>query len=449
MKPTVFIFWLVVLLFTGIACTDTPSVEKPEGKDIPLALEEKISFGHFFPQRELATTVEKDSQAFQNIPKELQAVEFKSFTFHLAQAYYQDYVKGAISEQEFQLLQQIYRIDTTQLSSSAVPSTVYIAIGELRNGNRALVVDTNLDLDFANEEVHEYDYPMQFIDDEDEAFYQQNKVDFLPKASIYYGAEAHEKFTLLLDPYEEDMQGASYVGKYFLSVSIPTILTQEISIQGQAYVVEAKSSFTQVETNPERLEFLFLKKEDADSLVSETNLQRYQWKDTVHLHNFDFQLQLQDKNLLLKNLGYNDRPTGIRAGYYLPPIQAKDMDGEAYKAKDYQGKHQLFFCWTSWSIASLEEVSALQQLRKDYPQVAIIGVITDSNQAAVERLIARQGMDWPTLFSPADAPTKHNPTLQWQVMSFPTYMLVDKEQKILYRTHHLKEIRKMLQQLEE
>ena len=55
-------------------------------------------------------------------------------------------------------------------------------------------------------------------------------------------------------------------------------------------------------------------------------------------------------------------------------------------------------------------------------------------------MIARQQMDWNTLFATAEAKDSEKPALQFKVMSFPTYILVNEDQQIIKRTHHLKEV---------
>jgi len=55
-------------------------------------------------------------------------------------------------------------------------------------------------------------------------------------------------------------------------------------------------------------------------------------------------------------------------------------------------------------------------------------------------MIVRQEMNWKTLYAPSETANNLKPALQLKVMSFPTYILVNEEGKIIKRTHHLKEV---------
>ena len=427
------------------ACKETTSEQEKALKNIKLNLESKISYGHFYPQREPVNSISPDSIQFKNIPSEFNDYEIKLFIFNVAQAYYQDFINGNISKEEFSLLQQIYKIDTTQVSDAYIPSKVYIVIGELKNGNRALVVDTDLNLDFENEKIQEFEYPIQFIDEEDEAFYEENKVQFLPKTKVQFGTRKNEQFVLLLDPYNENIGISTTAEKYFLGLSIPHLKTQEFTIEDKIYVLEAKSNFTQLETNPKKLQFLVFEKKDSVEVGQEVNLLRFKLNDTLHLNQYDFKLVYEGEQFMLQNLGFNEKPTGVTEGFYLPQIHLDYLDGKPYSTKLYQGKQQLFYFWTTWSLPSLEDVDRLKKLQEENDELAVVGVAVDASQGAVERMIARQQMDWNTLFATAEAKDSEKPALQFKVMSFPTYILVNEDQQIIKRTHHLKEVVEVLE----
>lgn len=432
--------FFLLLIISFFSCENKSKKNDDQLIDIKLDLTNKLSFGHFFPQRELAITEDKAIVQPKNIPGEFVDYELKSFTFNIAKEYFKRFKKNEISVEEFQLLQQIYTIDTTQLSNQNLTSKVFMLIGELNNGRRAVVVDTDLNFDFLNEEIIEFEYPIQFIDEDDEAFYEQNKIDFLPKVTVKYGDNATREFVLLIDPYEGDMPSYSNSEKYFLSLSIPNLMTQEFQIKDKSYVLEAKSSFIQVENRPKNFQFVVFEKKDSLATSTELELLRFQLNDTINLNNYDFQLTYNNQGFNFKNLGYNDHPVGVTEGFFVPEIKADFLDGKPYSAKKFSDKFQLFYFWTTWNLASLEDVASLKQLQNEQNNVTIIGVASDANQGAVERMIARQDMSWNTLYTSPDNIKHQNLAVQFKVLSFPTYVLINPSGKIIKRTHHLKEI---------
>lgn len=436
---TCLLFTFLIFVFS---CKEASKNEAEILKDIVFDFENEVSFGHFLPQRELASKVSLDEVQLKNIPDVFADYEIKSFTFNVAQDYYQLYKKDEMAKEEFQLLQQIYSIDTTQLSDDFLATKVHIVMGELQNGNRAIVVDSDLNLDFKNERVQEFEYPMQFIDEEDEEYFEQNKIDFLPKVMVTYG-ENEEEFPLLLDPYKGDINTSFDDQKYFLSLSIPDLKTGEFQIKDKTYTLEAKTNFTQLKNSVEKFQFIVFEKKETSS-TEETNILEFRLNDIINLNGFDFQLIYENDNFVLKNLGYNTTPTGVEEGFYLPQIKTKYISGKKYNSEAYTNQFQLFYFWTTWSLESLEDVPQLKQLDENRTKLAVVGVAIDANQGAVERMIARQQMTWKTLYASPNQPNEEKPALQFKVMSFPTYLLVNPEGKIIKRTHHLKEVKEEL-----
>lgn len=314
----------------------------------------------------------------------------------------------------------------------------------MNNGNRAVVVDTDLDFDLKDEKIQEFEYPVRFIDDEDEDFYEKHKVEFLPKVYVNYGEDNADQFVLLLDPYEGDFLNSFASEKYFLSLSIPKLKTQKVQFEDKTYVIEAKSNFTQIETHPEKLQFLIFEEQDSLATNEDVNLLSFKLNDTINFYDYDFHLKYQNENFTLINLGFNDKPIGVQEGFFLPEIKTNYLDGKMCSKKEYEGKNQLFYFWTTWSLVHLEDLAQLKQLQKEHKNLAIIGVAVDTNQGAVERMVARQNMNWKTLYAPANSKDSEQPAIQFKVMSFPTYIMVDQNQKIIKRTHHLKEVTEIL-----
>jgi hypothetical protein len=434
------IYFLAFLILPFVACeeTNTKSNTNQVLEDINVVFKEQFSFGHFYPRREVVYNVQDKTLDFKNIPDNFTDYEIKSFNFNLAQSYYQDFKNQKISAEEFEMLQQIYKFEAPSLSSEPQASKVNILIGELENGNRAVVVDTNLDFDFADEEIQEFEYPIQFIDEEDEAFFEENKVELLLKAKVQAAQKPNINFNLLMNPYEGDLKNTNYTEKYFLSMSIPQLKTFEFQVADQNFVLEAKSNFTQYYNNPNNLQFLVYPKNDS----TETEIEplRFQLGEVIHLNDYDFKLTRQNGEFIFQNLGFNDTPTGVSEGFYLPEIKTHYLDAKPYSAEEYKDQFQLFYFWTTWSLPSLEGVADLKKLKEENPELAIVGVAVDANQGAVERMALRQQMPWKNLYAPTNSPNETKPAIQFKVMSFPTFILVNPEQKIIKRTHHLREV---------
>lgn len=92
MKYSIKISLILFIMYSFLGCKHKTKQEHVELKNIPLQLENKVSFGHFLPQRELAVLVDQEKVKLKNIPKEfidymklkaLLLILHKSITKHL------------------------------------------------------------------------------------------------------------------------------------------------------------------------------------------------------------------------------------------------------------------------------------------------------------------------------------------------------------------------------
>lgn len=103
-------------------------------------------------------------------------------------------------------------------------------------------------------------------------------------------------------------------------------------------------------------------------------------------------------------------------------------DGGTFRVADHRGKQVLLTFWASWCSPCRKELPALTTWARDHPNVAIVAVNVDRNQADAERFIEAVHFELPVAFDPN---AEH--LGQYGVTSMPTMFLFDARGSLVWR----------------
>ncbi|MBI1381577.1 MAG: redoxin domain-containing protein [Planctomycetaceae bacterium] len=121
------------------------------------------------------------------------------------------------------------------------------------------------------------------------------------------------------------------------------------------------------------------------------------------------------------------RPDGVP-----PDVLARDVDGQEVRLVHTRGMVTALLFWGTWSppsVALAKELVALERTYADAP-FTVLGVVTDSDREAYERVRADLGATWVDAWQ--ESPGGPWP-LAWGVREFPTLFLLDAEGRIRRR----------------
>jgi thiol-disulfide isomerase/thioredoxin len=105
----------------------------------------------------------------------------------------------------------------------------------------------------------------------------------------------------------------------------------------------------------------------------------------------------------------------------VPELQARDLQGRAWRLADLRGKAVLINFWASWCAPCQAEMPSLQTLADVMgpDELVVLAVNFKESAPVAQRFVQRTGLDLPVLLDPDGAIAR-----QWQVKVFPTTVLV-------------------------
>ncbi len=142
--------------------------------------------------------------------------------------------------------------------------------------------------------------------------------------------------------------------------------------------------------------------------------------------------------LYLQKLDITELPNGYKEGQQLRDYTFTDIEGNSQtmstllKNKDYL----LIDFWGTWCVPCLQLTPDLKRIHQEYPHIAILGVDFDFEKEPGVKYIKEKELDWTHVFIERvrkDTLLRKKLVGKLRVDNYPTFMLIDKDLKIVYR----------------
>jgi thiol-disulfide isomerase/thioredoxin len=119
---------------------------------------------------------------------------------------------------------------------------------------------------------------------------------------------------------------------------------------------------------------------------------------------------------------------GWSAGAAAAGFDLSDTQGRHHRLSDYAGRWIVLNFWATWCVPCIQEIPEIAQYHRDHPEVAVIGVAIDAEDAAkVKRFAQKVGHDFPLVLSD-DAVEKQLGAMR----ALPTTRIYDPHGKVVY-----------------
>ncbi len=434
-----FIYLILVLL---IGCSESNT-------DFVVKLDSQEGYGIFMPGNVILWP-SNDTLSYVNVPKDIEEYVVRSIPLQPAQYYWNKYLIGEINKERFDKIADHYKIDTTKLSNSQVDCEVLFLIGT-KSDKRIIIIDTDNDEDFGNEEILEYEYPLT-------KERQKEIENTLPIVSVQYNYFENNKLVAKVTkikpcPYKGSL-GITFntdnetEKKYYLFASFPEYKKGHIDLKGLDYDIFVSNGFLRVNYAADRLSVFITPQ--SDSLPSELNGDiPYEIGDVFNVKGHDYLIDSVTNwgdEIFIKYVGENTKPVGITEGYYMPKFEAKHLDNSVFELKQHPDKYILLDFWGTWCNPCIKLIPELKKINTEYSndKFVLVSVAYDSDQKKIADFISRENMDWEHIFVNQNQENKNSLIEKLKITSYPSTILIDPNGKIIARNKTMNELEEII-----
>lgn len=137
--------------------------------------------------------------------------------------------------------------------------------------------------------------------------------------------------------------------------------------------------------------------------------------------------------LYLKKITTDKIPIGNKVGFRSPDFQGKDLVAQKIiDSKENRGKYLLLDFWGTWCGPCIQLIGETRKLYEgfDKQKIFMVGVCYDDDEKKVMDFIGEKNINWPQIFN---ARKKAEICKLFDVESYPTFILIDPDGKIVFR----------------
>lgn len=371
----------------------------------------------------------------RNIPK-LDSFLLVSHSFQKGKFFYDLNKKGDKIYENDKRWVSYYLKDTTKLLNRAFKHEIN-AVSGFKNGKQIVIVDANNNDDFGDDKVLIFDNDFGL---KNEAL-NSTELDSLPVMNFQYEIASYDNIFKLnrkfqIYPYPNHPFAKFYINetsmkKYALLLSVKDFWMGNFNYKNDSYetVFQGESKYDNqiLAVRPDSL------KDSSLGMAYNKNF-TYYISDTISLSNNLYKLDsiYDDMSMLtLKKLNSNKPFFSYRIGYKIKDFKLTNFENKELQINDLLQKQFLLLdFWGTWCSPCRELTPDLVRINKDLNQkVNILGIAYKSSFEENKKYISDNNMNWHHVYSK----TRKGIIRDLNVVSYPTFILLDKNRKILYR----------------
>jgi len=370
------------------------------------------------------------------IPDHLKNVTRHQYIADEKQFWHQNYVAGKMPKELYEQRMEFlkYDPDKDEVSEKPLKCFVYIIVGEDENGDKVWLADTDLDLDFSDEEprpLFSYGPPFdntkyrQFSDNAIQLKYQH----------LLHGKVVEEEF-----PFAVALRDSESI-----LFNYPQHHKATVHVNGKTYHIAIQSGDFLTRNLEERHNSMIVLP-GADAETSPENVVPVSPNQYFHLGEKIYQylgIDAIKKTAKIKSVKHVDNLKSAEVGFQSPDFKGTDFKtGIVVDLEQFKGKYILLDFWATWCRPCLEEFPKLKDLSAlyDKSKFEIVGIIGDSKPENAAKLIEKYELTWHQILSDEIA-------AQYGVVSYPTTFLISPEGKITHKNIKGEALEKLLAEL--
>ncbi len=391
-----------------------------------------------------------DSNDFSN-RNELDTFLTFSYPHTPEEYYYHEFVKGELDTMLFTKEMEYYDIDTSRLRYKKYDSESLFLMGKKRNGDCVIVADENNNNRFSDDSIHVL---KNWFNSKDKI--QSNK---LPRVTIknlvsnYSNNKVTFSQEISLRPFKKDST-IIINGSFSEEMGLYLISSDYLIGRFKAYGVNYKMAVRNLSAK-----YLFDKNNTIIAIGRKRQPFVFQVShDVSSLHRVGETVNLKKGAIEIKKIKTNGDAIFLK-------VVPKDISKEVMKdisVKDFVTKDSFYLnslgqendyliidFWGSWCQPCITAFPKLKELETSLKNkgIAFLGIIYDdsTNSIKIKSLIEKFSLTWNQVL--IDKNTPNSLIESNRIISFPTFLLVDKKLNIIYRDFGIDGLERMKQKL--
>lgn len=149
-------------------------------------------------------------------------------------------------------------------------------------------------------------------------------------------------------------------------------------------------------------------------------------------------ISIEQESLIIRASEKREKVIGGWVGQYLPHVPRQDLQGDTLSMEDIQGKYLFLDFWSHSCRPCIEAIPALKELYEKLDpekiQMLSIAIEREEDVDKVQKVVDKYGIKWLNLIEFQRYAMKPNSfQSSMAISSYPTYLIVDPEGKIIAR----------------
>lgn len=421
---------ILFILLVGCNKTTNELASSMEVVDLQLTSGRGIAFNDLYTTKGIYSLSEKHPNYYETLLKEYgverkDSIVISTLFTDYNKFYYYLYKRGFYSKN--QLIEK--NIDSIIEESKLETKPYSVAVRSLNN-KKILTFDENRNNDFSDDITFSFDEKSQFIGADSNftnnlPFFNYNELNTINsnRKIFIYPSLNDELFRPTKD---------SLVKKSRLMVKFKDHWEGDLKMKSKNYKVVIQGmykSFLSILIKPDSINF------SNDNYVFNENFS-YRLKDTIDLSNELFIIDCISDNiskLILKKIDSFEEFYGRRMGQKIKNFSLKDLSNQEFKIykKSENKKYTLLDFWGTWCKPCKELTPILKSFENKFSNdLRVIGIAYGNNIEDVKEYVESNKMNWKHSFIDR---SNNNIIKDLEIKQFPTFILLDSSQKIIYR----------------
>jgi|GEM_PF-3613813 len=388
-------------------------------QELRIPLKQKIGFGPFNPEAGSVIFSPPENHPlfsafarleFKNIPSNLKEVQKGIIPFDYLQFIYQNLL-GTKNFELFETFkkQRSYQISNHKLSQKPIKCFVKIIKAKNGEGKSLIIIDKNQNGYFDDEDV----INLENITNLDDLKIKENNIIETTFEYSNYDKIIKTKLPIIAFIYQNEL-------KY----SIPSYMVGNLSPETEVYIShEFRFPDFWVST-------VYIGKDNSTIKKNET----FKWGKKYYKN---YGVDLSSNTLILQESEF-----GIQRFVMKDLIQHDIKTGKTINLDDYKGIYIYVEFWGSWCLPCLQQIPLLKEIYEevDVSKIDFIGIAARDNYNNSLKVINDQAISWKNILSTE----VNNLTDIFNIVKYPTGILISPEGKIIEKDLHILELRPYL-----